>query len=255
MDRSKLAADKKDVLSVEEVAEYLGVGPVTVYRWCREGRLPCLKIGKFWRIRHQALEDFLSRRERPATLAGQLQSFLVVPDNIIGIAQSTDLLHRLDAAFLQVGEVRGGLLVKFHGGEPETSEDELRTILERNGLAVSRLEGEGRFRFVAETDPVDGRTDALAQLVAEEAEVGRTIWASFDWTQQVDLEVALRQQEALKSLADARQLVVKTGVVEEAASSWPVAELRRAQMVNSGAIWIAESGVSLSRVTTPLPNS
>jgi excisionase family DNA binding protein len=255
MDRSKLAADKKDVLSVEEVAEYLGVGPVTVYRWCREGRLPCLKIGKFWRIRHQALEDFLSRRERPATLAGQLQSFLVVPDNIIGIAQSTDLLHRLDAAFLQVGEVRGGLLVKFHGGEPETSEDELRTILERNGLAVSRLEGEGRFRFVAETDPVDGRTDALARLVAEEAEVGRTIWASFDWTQQVDLEVALRQQEALKSLADARQLVVKTGVVEEAASSWPVAELRRAQMVNSGAIWIAESGVSLSRVTTPLPNS
>lgn len=253
MDRSKLYADKKDILGVEEVAEYLGVGPVTVYRWCREDRLPCLKIGKFWRIRRQALEDFLSRKERPTSLVGQLQSFLIVPDNIIGIAQTTDLLHQLDAAFLQVGEVRGGLLVKFHGGEPETSEDELRAILERNGLAVSRLEREGRFRFVAETDPVDGRTDALERLVAEEAEVGRTIWASFDWTEQVDLDVALRQQEALKALADARQLVVKTGVVEEAATGWPVGELRRAQMVHSGTIWIAESGLSLSRVTTPLP--
>ncbi|HSK83654.1 MAG TPA: helix-turn-helix domain-containing protein [Rubrobacter sp.] len=253
MDRDKVYADRKEILGVEEVAEYLGVGPVTVYRWCREGRLPCLKIGKFWRIRRQALEDFLSRRERPGSLVGQLQSFLVVPDNIIGIAQTTDLLHRLDAAFLKVGEARGGLLVKFHGGEPETTEDELRTILERNGLDASRLEGEGRFRFVAETDPVNGRTDALERLVAEEAEVGRTIWASFDWTEQVNLDVALRQQEALKELADARQLVVKTGVVEEAATGWPVAELRRAQMVHSGTIWIAEAGISLSRVTTPRP--
>ena len=60
-------ANNKDILSVEEVAEYLGVGVVTIYRWCREGRLPCLKMGKFWRIRREALEDFLKRRERSAT--------------------------------------------------------------------------------------------------------------------------------------------------------------------------------------------
>ena len=28
------------LLSVEEVAEYFGVGKATVYRWCREGRIP-----------------------------------------------------------------------------------------------------------------------------------------------------------------------------------------------------------------------
>ena len=69
--------------------------------------------------------------------------------------------------------------------------------------------------------------------------------------------MALRQQEALKELTDAHQLVVKTGVVEEAADGrgWPVAELRRAQMVHSATIWIAESGLSLSRVTTPVPSS
>jgi len=250
-----LFANNKDVLSVEEVAEYLGVGVVTIYRWCREDRLPCLKIGKFWRIRREALEDFLSRRERPATLVGQLKSFLMVPDNLVGIAQTTDLLHGLDAAFFQVGETRGGLLVKFHGGESQASEDELRSILERNGLAVSRLEREERFRFVEETDPVKGRDDALERILAEVEEAGRTVWASFDWTERVSLDLALRQQEALKVLTDARQLVVKTGVVEEAADGWPVAELRRAQMVHSGTIWIAESGLSLSRVTTPVPSS
>ena len=247
-------ANNKDILSVEEVAEYLGVGVVTIYRWCREGRLPCLKMGKFWRIRREALEDFLNRRERPPTLVGQLQSFLTVPDNLIGIAQTTDLLHRLDAAFFQVGETRDGLLVKFHGGESQASEDELRIILERNGLAVSRLEREERFRFVEETDPVEGR-DAVLERLLNEDEAGRTLWASFNWTEQVSLDVALRQQEALKELTDAHQLVVKTGVVEEAADGWPVAELRRAQMVHSATIWIAESGLSLSRVTTPVPSS
>jgi excisionase family DNA binding protein len=249
-----LFANNKDILSVEEVAEYLGVGVVTIYRWCREGRLPCLKMGKFWRIRREALEDFLNRRERPATLVGQLQSFLRVPDNLIGIVQTTDLLHRLDAAFFQVGETRGGLLVKFHGGESQASEDELRIILERNGLAVSRLEREERFRFVEETDPVEGR-DAVLERLLNEDEAGRTLWASFNWTEQVSLDVALRQQEALKELTDAHQLVVKTGVVEEVADGWPVAELRRAQMVHSATIWIAESGLSLSRVTAPVPSS
>lgn len=247
-------ADEKDILSAEEVAEYLGVNPVTVYRWCREGRLPCLKIGKFWRIRRRALEDFLGRGERPATLVGQLRSFLYVPDTVIGIAETTGLLHRLDAAFLQIGEARGGLLVKFHGGEPDVSEDELRAILEGNGLAVSRLEAEGRFRFVAGTEPVEGRAAALERLLAEEEGSGRTIWASFDWTKLVNLEVVLRQQEALRTLTEERQLVVKDGVVVEAAHGWPLSELMKAQMVHSGAIWISESGLSLSRVT-PLPNS
>jgi excisionase family DNA binding protein len=34
------------LLGAEEVTGYLGVGRVTVYRWCKEGRIPCLKVGK-----------------------------------------------------------------------------------------------------------------------------------------------------------------------------------------------------------------
>jgi excisionase family DNA binding protein len=36
----------KDLLDTKVVAAYLGVGQVTVWRWCRDGNLPCIKIGR-----------------------------------------------------------------------------------------------------------------------------------------------------------------------------------------------------------------
>ena len=242
----------KDLLSVEEVAGYLGVGPVTIYRWCREGRLPCLKIGKSWRVRRESLEDFLRQGERSATLVGQLRSFLEVPDNVIGVTQNLYLLHRLDAAFFRVGEARGGLLVKYVGGEPQASVDELRAESDRNGLDVARLEEEGRFRFTVESDP-SARAQALRRLLDEE-EGGRSIWVSFDWAKQTDLETALRQQEALTELVEPAQLVIKTALLEREADDWPPPTQRRAQALHSGTIWISEAGLALSRLT-PLPAS
>ena len=44
------------LLSADETAERLGVDRATVWRWCREGRIPCLKIGRLWRVRRESLE-------------------------------------------------------------------------------------------------------------------------------------------------------------------------------------------------------
>jgi excisionase family DNA binding protein len=128
---------EKELLSAEDVAALMGLKEITIWRWCREGNLPCLKVGKHWRVRREALEDFLRRSERSTTLVGQLSSFLQVPDSVLAIAQNLDILHRLDAAFFRVGEVHGGLLVKFYGGE-DRSADELRAEFEKNGLEVGR---------------------------------------------------------------------------------------------------------------------
>src|SRR5919199_1722624 len=139
----------KELLDTEEVAAYLGVGQVTVWRWCREGSLPCLKIGREWRIRREALERFLERSERSETLVGRLRSFLEVPDNMLAIAQDREMMHRLDAAFFQVGEAQGGRLIKYAGGEPWDSLEDVRTELEPHGLEGGRLEKEGRFCFAS----------------------------------------------------------------------------------------------------------
>src|ERR687897_3635664 len=122
--KRKAPTPEMGLLGAEEVAGLVGVKETTVYKWCKEGRLPCLKVGKHWRVRREALEDFLKSSERPITLVGQLDSFLRVPDNVLAIVQNVDILHRLDAAFFRVGEARGGLLVKFYAGE-EYSDEEL----------------------------------------------------------------------------------------------------------------------------------
>ena len=46
------------LLRADEVALHFGVTKTTVHRWCKEGRIPCLKIGRLWRVRRGALEDF-----------------------------------------------------------------------------------------------------------------------------------------------------------------------------------------------------
>jgi excisionase family DNA binding protein len=143
------------LLAATDGAELIGVKKTTVYRWCKEGKLPCLKIGKHWRIRRKALEDFLKRSERPRTLVGQLDSFMRVQDNVLALVQNVDILHRLDAAFFRVGEARDGLLIKFYAGE-EHSEGELIADLQRNGLEASRLQRERRLLMRPEEEPLGG---------------------------------------------------------------------------------------------------
>jgi excisionase family DNA binding protein len=242
---NKFSAEE-DLLSVDDVAGHLEVSKATIYHWCRQGRLPCLKIGKSWRIRRAALETFLSQSERSATLSGQLRSFLTVPDKVIAIAQTPALVRRLDAAFFQVGEASDGSLIKFYGGETESADD-LRTELKRNGMDVERLEKEGRFRFVAESDSLNDRAGALEHLMSEEATSGRAVWASFDWVQEVDLDAALGQQEELAKLIDTRQLVVKTAVLETVMDNWTPATQRQLQTRYSGTMWLSEAGLALSR--------
>lgn len=244
-------APGKHLLDVGDVAEYLGVEQTTVQRWCRQGSLPCMKIGKEWRMRREALSRFLERSERSETLVGRLRSFLEIPDNVLAVAQNLEMMHRLDVAFFRVGEAQGGRLIKYVDGESWESLEDVRTEFEHSGLEARRLEEEGRLRFTSEPDPQGGRTEELRQLLSEEAGDVRSTWVSFNWAAQIDLEAALKQQEALQEVLEEGELVVKTVVLEEVADEWPGRMLRRAQVLHSGTIWLSEFGLVLSRVTPP----
>ena len=236
---------KDELLEVPQVAGYLRVSDVTVYRWCREGRLPCLKLGHSWRVRRSVLNDFLTRGEYSATLVGQLRSFYRVPDNLLAIAQTHERLHQLDAAFFEVGEARGGMLVKFCGPETGVSVETLRADLDRAGLDVERLEDEGRLRFVPKNDD---HVSVLRRFY-EETEWDRTIWASFDWVVDIDLEAALESQHELTKFVVDRQLVVQTGVLEGDTDKWPPPLGRRAQLLHSATVWLSDAGLATTRVS------
>src|ERR687894_1999992 len=254
MKDGKNTAPETELLAAADVAGMIGVKESTVYRWCSEGKLPCLKIGYHWRIRRGVLEDFLKQSERPGTLVGQLDSFLRVPDSVLAIAQHIDILHRLDAAFFRVGEARGGLLVKFYAGE-EHSEGELLADFEENGLQAGRLKREGRLLMRAEEDPLSGsRWRQLGQLIEEKGGFGHTVWASFDWVKPLELETALERQRQFSELVEARRLVVKTAAIEEAIEEWTASQLRRVRSVHSALILASEEDLLLGHAT-PMPPS
>jgi excisionase family DNA binding protein len=45
------------VLTVQEVAEFLKVSQTTVWRWCQSGKLPAFRVGQQWRIHGRELEE------------------------------------------------------------------------------------------------------------------------------------------------------------------------------------------------------
>jgi excisionase family DNA binding protein len=236
-----------ELLGAEEVAQHLGVDHITVQRWCRDGELPCTRIGRSWGIRRGALEAFLKRSERSNTLAGKLRDFLEMPDNVLAIAQHRQLMRELDVAFFKVGDARGGTLAKYYDERMESAE-ELRSCFEREGLELARLEEEGRFRLVAQDTLEGDRTEALRRLMHEEGSKGRSIWANFNLNEQVDLGAALRQQEQLARFVEDKALVVKTSTLESVSEEWPGSLFRRAQLIHTGTLWLSESGLAFRRL-------
>ena len=108
--------EHKDLLSAEDVASYLGVGQMTVYRWCKEGRLRCIKLGKHWRIRREVLEDFLIQHERPATLSGELSSLLDTLSAHVAIIEGTGDVVAVNEAWRAFAESNGAVLSKVVEG-------------------------------------------------------------------------------------------------------------------------------------------
>lgn len=56
---------KNEVLTVNEVATYLRVSRVTVWRWCQRGIVPAFQVGRNWRIRRKDLLTLLETTQPP----------------------------------------------------------------------------------------------------------------------------------------------------------------------------------------------
>jgi excisionase family DNA binding protein len=50
------------IMTIAEVAEYLGLHELTVRRLAREGAIPALKLGRQWRVKRDLLERWIEKR-------------------------------------------------------------------------------------------------------------------------------------------------------------------------------------------------
>ena len=50
---------KTQIMTLREVAKYLGLHVMTVYKLTREGRVPAAKIGGQWRFKRDILDEWL----------------------------------------------------------------------------------------------------------------------------------------------------------------------------------------------------
>ena len=53
----------KQVMTVKEIAEFLDVHPMTIYKYVQDGRIPAFKIGASWRIRRDSIKKWMDDNE------------------------------------------------------------------------------------------------------------------------------------------------------------------------------------------------
>ncbi len=53
--------EKETIMTIEDVAEYLQLHPLTVRRLARENQLPITKIGRQWRTSRQVIDAWFER--------------------------------------------------------------------------------------------------------------------------------------------------------------------------------------------------
>jgi excisionase family DNA binding protein len=63
----------KEILTVEDLAQYLQITSLTVYRWVRVGKIPHIKLGgKAIRFRKVDIDEWLKSKTQPAKENGKI---------------------------------------------------------------------------------------------------------------------------------------------------------------------------------------
>jgi len=53
---------QKEVMTVREASEYLGISPDTLYKYLSEDRIPAFKLGNRWRFKKDLLDRWMEKK-------------------------------------------------------------------------------------------------------------------------------------------------------------------------------------------------
>ena len=60
--KEPIRPERTQIMTTKEMARYLGVHEMTVYRWLKKGVLPGFKIGGRWRSKKDLLDAYLIKQ-------------------------------------------------------------------------------------------------------------------------------------------------------------------------------------------------
>ena len=58
-----MALQNDGVFTVQELAEYLRMKPLTIYKHASSGKLPGFKVGSHWRFKRNTIDRWISDQE------------------------------------------------------------------------------------------------------------------------------------------------------------------------------------------------
>lgn len=53
-----------EIMTVNDVAQYLKISVITTYRLVQEGKIPAFKVGRSWRVKRSDLDDFIEKQKQ-----------------------------------------------------------------------------------------------------------------------------------------------------------------------------------------------
>lgn len=102
-----------DIMTLEEVADYLRVSERTVCDWAQKGDLPGGKLGTSWRFKRSELESWVNERlsagnTPPKTVSSTVPAHILLPEQILvltGSQQKMDVLRGLADCLVATGRI------------------------------------------------------------------------------------------------------------------------------------------------------
>jgi excisionase family DNA binding protein len=60
----------KEVMTLREASQYLGISPDTLYKYVGEKSIPAFKLGNRWRFKRDLLDRWMERKSEPVPSVG-----------------------------------------------------------------------------------------------------------------------------------------------------------------------------------------
>jgi excisionase family DNA binding protein len=74
----------KEVMTLREASQYLGISPDTLYKYLSENRIPAFKLGNRWRFKKDLLDRWMEKKSERVLDPAEAKSKRLVKANIKG---------------------------------------------------------------------------------------------------------------------------------------------------------------------------